>query len=238
MSVPEILMSTQPVMYETGYEDWPYAYAGSCFPVKWRDKLYIVSAFHCFENFDVKPESTLYPIPGSNTEFFGFCRTLRAKNNKSDDLKHFDHVALEVCSKTHSIEQISAVNAVDLSNESSVLSLGSNKIREVWLRGYLRDCPDHQIDYEKAKITQQAYVTNGLVSTRESLSGNCSILKVKIPTPEKYSPDGMSGSAVYSEDIFGNILLSGMVIEFNIYTEEYIVIDSTLIRELLCQENT
>jgi len=50
MEVPNILDSTKPVLYQTGYEEWPYAYAGSCFPVRWKNNLYIVSAFHCFEN--------------------------------------------------------------------------------------------------------------------------------------------------------------------------------------------
>ncbi|NTU50085.1 MAG: hypothetical protein HGA87_04230 [Desulfobulbaceae bacterium] len=33
--IPNILKSTQPLLYETGFDEWPYAYAGSCFPVRW-----------------------------------------------------------------------------------------------------------------------------------------------------------------------------------------------------------
>src|SRR5271169_382992 len=72
LDTPSILYSTKPVLYETGYKEYPYAFAGSCFPVRWNDKLYIVSAYHCFENHEVLPEKTLYPIPNYKNKWFRF----------------------------------------------------------------------------------------------------------------------------------------------------------------------
>lgn len=237
MEVPGILNSTKPVLYETGYEDWPYAYAGSCFPVRWKNNLYIVSAFHCFENHQVEPEETLYPIPTDTDQFFGFCCKLRAKVNEANDLKHYDQILLQVSAEIHRKEQLNSVASLDLSKSDTVISLSSTEIVDVWLRGFISENPSHEIDYEKRKIRQQAYVTNGYVSSRKSLFNYCHMLKVKTPAPEGMSPDGMSGSAVYGVDQHGNVMLTGTVIEHNSITNEFLVIDSIVLKKLLETEN-
>ena len=237
MDIPKILDSTKPVLYETGYEEWPYSYAGSCYPVRWKSNLYIVSAFHCYENHQVKPEDTLYSIPIEQDNFFGFCCTLRAKVEDTNDLKHYDQILLQASPEIHSEEQLNSVDAMDLSNPDSIISLLDNGIKDVWLRGYLSENPLHEVNYDERKIKQQAYVTNGMVSARKSTFDHCQMLKVKAPTPEGYLPDGMSGSPVYAKDKNGKIKIAGTVIEFNMYTEEFMVIDSQIIRELLSREN-
>jgi hypothetical protein len=131
MEVPNILDSTKPVLYQTGYEEWPYAYGGSCFPVRWKNNLYIVSAFHCFENHQVEPEATLYPIPTDTKQYFGFCSKLRAKVNEAHDLKHYDQVLLHVFAEIHSNEQLNSVAAPDLSKSDSVISLSGDEIVDV-----------------------------------------------------------------------------------------------------------
>lgn len=237
MKTPNILDSTQPILYETGYEEWPYAYAGSCFPVRWKNYLYIVSAFHCFENHQVEPERTLYPIPTDTKLFFGFCCKLRAKANEANSLKHYDQILLQVSYEIHSNEQLSSVIATDLSKSDSIISLSSIEVVDVWLRGFLFENPAHEVDYGKSKIRQQAYVTNGYVSSKKSLSDYCHMLKIKTPTPEGISPNGMSGSAVYGVDRNGNARLAGTVIEYNSLTNEFLVIDSIVLSKLLEEEN-
>ena len=237
IEAPDILDSTKPVLYETGYEEWPYAYAGSCFPVRWKNNLYIVSAFHCFENHQVEPEATLYPIPTDTEQFFGFCCKYRAKVNEANDLKHYDQILLQVSAEIHSNEQLCSVAAPDLSNSDSIISLSSDQIVDVWLRGYLSENPKHEVDYGNRTIRQQAYVTNGYVSSRKSLFEYCHMLKVKTPTPDGMSPDGMSGSAVYGVDHNGNSRLAGTVIEYNSHTNEYLVIDSMVLSKLLETKN-
>jgi hypothetical protein len=233
MEVPNILYSTKPVLYETGYQEWPYSYAGSCFPVRWKNNLYIVSAFHCFENHQVEPETTLYPIPIETEQFFGFCCKLRAKVNEAKDFKHYDQILLQVSAENHSNEQLCSVAAPDLSESDSVISLSSDQVVDVWLRGFLSENSEHEVDYENRKIRQQAYITNGYVSSKKSQFDYCHMLKVKTPTPIGMSPDGMSGSAVYAVDHNGNSKLAGTVIEYNSITNEFLVIDSMVLSRLL-----
>lgn len=237
VKIPSILNSTKPILYETGYKEWPYAYAGSCFPVRWKSNLYVVSAYHCFENHLVAPECTLYPVPTKPEDFFSFCCNLRAKVNEANDLKHYDQILLQVSVEIHSNEQLNSVLALDLSKADSVVSLSSHEIIDVWLRGFLSENSEHEVDYEKRKIRQQAYVTNGYVSSRKSLSDYFHMLKVKTPTPDGMSPNGMSGSAVYGVDRSGNAKLAGTIIEYNSLTKEFLIIDSILLRKFLETEN-
>ena len=151
MDIPKILESTKPVLYETGYEEWPYSYAGSCYPVRWKSNLYITSAFHCYENHQVKPEDTLYPNPKEQDKFFGFCCTLRAKVAEANDLKHYDQILLQVSPEIHSEEQLNSVDAMDLSNAESIISLSDNGIKDVWLRGYLSENHSHEVDCDERR---------------------------------------------------------------------------------------
>lgn len=239
MSPPEVISSTMPLLYETGFDDWPYAFAGSCFPVRWKNALYIVSAFHCFENHGLKPESTLYPIPSSPNEFFGFSHTLRAKLPETQDMRHYDQIVLQVSNELHPIQQTAAVKAIDLSDDDNIAKLSEpDTIHDVWLRGYPLQNPSHLVDSEKKKIKPQALVTNGFVSSRKSPSAHCSYVKVQTPSPFGWAPNGMSGSAVYVTDVLGKTRFAGTLIEFNELTDEFLVIDPTPLHTMLKMEHS
>ena len=226
---PSILKSTQPLLYETEYEDWPYSYAGTCFPVRWKNDLYIVSALHCYENYAINPECTCYPIPINEREFFGFCRTLKARDKIVENRKHSDQILLKVASDIHSEEQLNSVEALDLSDAQSIIFLLDQGIKDVWLQGYPFGNPSHRID--ETTIMKQAYVTNGLEYIKKSSFDHCYFLKVKTPTPNGVSPNGMSGSPVYALDQYDRIRLAGTIIEYNCYTNEFLVIGSFILRE-------
>lgn len=235
MRTKNILYSTQPILYETGCEDWPYALLGSCFPVRWENKLYIISAFHCYENHKLKPENTLYPFPGDECKFVGFTNILRAKSNEDNDQKHCDQVILEV--SIYDVDKLKDLNTLDLSYSDSILDINSSEVKDVWLRGYLWGNSNHYIDYEAKKIQKQAFLTNGLVSKNKSPYDYCFYLKVKTPTPHDMSPNGMSGSPVYVEDQIGNLRLAGTIIGYNEIRKEYLAIDAKILRTILCKEN-
>jgi len=232
-NIQEILQSTMPLLYDTGFQDYPYAYAGSCFPVRWGEKLYIVSAYHCYKNHEVTPEHTLYPIPSNSTSFFGFRNKLRGKVNGANDENHFDQIALEVSSDIHDKTARDSVKALDLRIPGNSISLSDPSLKEVWLRGFPFDNPAHEICYQHHNIQSQAYATNGLISSRKSLSDHCHMIKVKTPIPNNRSPRGMSGSAVYGLDQTGNFRFGGTVIAFNEYTNEYMVIDAAILSGVL-----
>ncbi len=239
MSQPVVISLTMPLLYETEVEDWPYAFAGSCFPVRWKNALYIVSAFHCIENHRLKPESTLYPMLPSTKEFFGFSHFLRAKMQDTQDMRHYDQIVLQVSNELDSIQQSTLVKAIDLSDEDNIAKLSEpDKINEVWLKGYPFQNPSHLVDYEKKEIKPQALVINGFVSSRKSPFAHCSYVAVQNSSPFGWFPNGMSGSAVYVTDVLGKTRFAGTLIEFNEHTNEFLVIDPTPLYAMLKIEHS
>ena len=162
---------------------------------------------------------------------------MTAKTKDIEDEKHKDQVILVVSNDLHTPNILELPNAIDLSDIKNIVSLSEPGIKDVWLRGYLLENPSHEIDYDSKKLKPQAYVTNGIISSRESSSDFCHLLKVKTPFPDGLSPNGMSGSPVYAINQQGELGLSGTIIEFNTYTKEFLVIDSAVLRELLKREN-
>jgi hypothetical protein len=85
MNIDDLLKSTKPILYETSEEGWPYALSGTCYPVKFNNTLFIVSAYHCYSNWNIKPENTLYSRPGDPTAFLAFDTKVRARVQQSKD---------------------------------------------------------------------------------------------------------------------------------------------------------
>lgn len=153
--------------------------------------------------------------------------------------KHCDQVLLEVSTEIHTEEELTSVIAPELSDENHLISLPSQELLDdVWLRGFLLDNPNHQVDYENGKITEQAYLTNGYMSSRASGYKFCYYLKMKTPCPENYSANGMSGSPVYGKDVSGKIRFAGTIIEHNSLTNEYLVVESIVLRNILKEINS
>lgn len=236
-TIKDVIDATSPLLFLTDEADFPYAYGGSCYPVKWKDQLYIVSAFHCYDNLSIKPENTLYPIPQTNVNFFGFTNIFRAVCNNANDPKHSDQILLQVCKNNVSETQFNAVAALDLSNENYACSLTDPSVTQVLLRGYLNQNDVHAIDYESCVIRSQAYFTYGLISAKKSISDYCTNIKIQSPTPSGLPPTGMSGSAVYVTRNNNQFSLAGTVIEYNTFTNEFLVIDSSVIVNFLRQIN-
>ncbi len=224
MDINELLRSTRPIFYDTGDEDWPYAYSGTCFPVRFRKTLYVVSADHCFKNFGIEPKQTMYLTPGDPRMAFGFDLQIRAESPSAKDPKHKDQVILRVASSTHNQRDIDKVVAVDLSDRRNSRLPTSSNLKDIVLRGYPWDCPAHGIDYTEEVIRHQAYTTNGCFSTEPSGFAYCYYVSLMSPVPDGMKPNGMSGSPIYGITHAGQAVFCGMVIEYNSRTRDYLAV--------------
>jgi len=112
MTIDELLNPTRPILYETDFDEWPYALSGTCFPVKYGDELFIVSANHCYDNTGIFPEQTLYPRPDDPSGFLAFDLKVRARSPQAKDDKHHDQVVLRVAGSHHPKEEIEKVVAL------------------------------------------------------------------------------------------------------------------------------
>ncbi len=220
MDINELLMSTKPILYDTGDEHWPYAYSGTCFPVRFRDALYVVSADHCYKNFGIEPQQTMYPMPGDPRTAFPFDLKVRAEAPSAKDPKHKDQVILRVAQSAPK----DAVVALDLGDPHNSRLPTSGRLRDIVLRGYPWDCPKHEIDYSNEAIRSQAYTTNGRISATPAEFDYCYYVRLIAPIPNGMTPNGMSGSPLYGVTLSGRPVFCGMVIEYNYITKEYLAV--------------
>ena len=114
MTIDDLLDSTSPILYETGDDEFPYAYAGTCFPIKYKNALYIVSAYHCFKNWNIAPSQTMYMTPDDARATFAFDFQDRPSITTARDCKHKDIVILHMAPSKHAQGQIDRVVALDV----------------------------------------------------------------------------------------------------------------------------
>lgn len=229
MKINDLLKSTKPILYETETEEWPYALSGTCYPVKYNGYLFIVSAFHCYSNFQIEPEVTLYPRPSDPTGFFAFDFKLRARATQANDDEHFDQVVLRVAKSHHPQSETENVVALDLTVADNSRLPTSKDIKDFMVRGYPFDCPKHGIDYDKNKISYQAYTTNGALSVKKSPFDFCYLIRMIAPIPSGMNPNGMSGSPVYGITQDGRPVYCGTIIKHSQFTGEYLMIGAEVL---------
>lgn len=224
MKIDDLLNSTKPILYETGEEEWPYAFSGTCYPVKYNSALFITSAFHCYGNIQIEPEETLYPRPDDPRSFFAFDQKSRAHAEQAADDEHYDHVLLRVARSHHSQAEMDKVVALELADPSNVHLPLSGDVKDLWIRGYPHDAPKHRIDYDLRKISQQAYTTNGCIDAGKAPFAFCYSIRMMTPIPDGMHPNGMSGTPVYGVTSNGRPVYCGMIIRYDEFTGQYIAI--------------
>lgn len=224
MDIDILLRSTQPVLYETSSEEFPYALAGTCYPVKYGETLFIVSAFHCYKNFGINPEQTLYSRPDDKRTFFAFDQQTRAQAERATDEEHYDQVVLRVAMSKHTQEEIDRVVALDLALPSNSRPPANSDLKDLIVHGYPFDAPQYGIDYDLKKITHQAYTTNGALGIGKAPYDFCYSIRMITPIPDGMHPNGMSGSPIYGITYTNNPVYCGTIIRYGSATGEYIVI--------------
>ncbi len=229
MKIDDLLKSTKPILYETGTEEWPYAFSGTCYPVKYEGALFIVSAFHCYSNVQIEPENTLYPRPDDPTGFFAFDTQVRAHATQAKDEEHFDQVVLRVAKSHHPQPETDKVVALDLAVAGNSRLPTNKDIKDFMVRGYPFDCPKHGIDYDRTIISYQAYTTNGALSVNRSPFDFCYLIRMIKPIPSRMSPNGMSGSPVYGIVQNGSPVYCGTIIKHSQFTGGYLMIGAEVL---------
>ena len=224
MDIDGLLNSTRPILYDTGVDGWPYAYSGTCFPVRFGHTLYVVSADHCFRNFSIEPQQLMYPRPGRPREAFAFDLQVRAEAPQARDPKHKDQVILRIASSKHGQVETDSVVALDLSDRYNSRLPTSEIVKDIALRGYPWDCPGHEIDYDDEVIRHQAYTTNGCLAVKQSEFDFCYYITLMTPIPHGMDPNGMSGSPIYGVTRRERPVFCGMLIEYNLLTKDYLAV--------------
>lgn len=215
--------------------DWPFQLAGTIAPIKYDGKLYLITAKHVAENMGLKHNQVMYYLPLD--KFLSYDKVVNGlANGNLKDNPCDDFVLLKITEDDVYKEFEKELN-------ESVLDLNSNvSFKNQLLDVYIRGCPcpmnfeGTKIDFEKQKISQQCFVTNGFLNIKESEWPGCYYVKMKTPTVEDFGgdPRGMSGSVVYGVNERCDAGILGILISYNTLTKEYLVLSSLAICQKCC----
>lgn len=210
--------------------EWPFQLAGTISPIKWNNDLYLITAKHVAQNMGLNHNQVMYYLPPD--KYLSYDKTLNG--DKNDNLKEDpcdDFVMLK-------IKEDDVYKEFEYVLKNSFMELNSNiSFEDSLLDIYIRGCPNPmnfdgtKIDFDKQKISQQCFVTNGFLNVRESECSGCYYVKMKTPTVETFGgdPQGMSGSLVYGVNEKCNAGVLGLLIGYNTLSMEYLVLSSEMI---------
>lgn len=213
--------------------EWPFHLAGTISPIKYDGKLYLITAKHVAENMGLKHDQVMYYLPPD--KFLSYDNVLNGLTDGNlIDNPCDDFILLK-------IKEDDVYKKFEKALNESVLDLNSavsfdNQLLDVYIRGC--PCPMNfdgtRIDFDKQKISQQCFVTNGFLNIRESEKPGCYYVKMKTPTVEEFggNPRGMSGSVVYGVNERCDFGILGILISYNTLTKEYLVLSS----QAICQK--
>lgn len=210
--------------------EWPFQLAGTISPIKWNNDLYLITAKHVAQNMRLSHSQVMYYLPPD--KYLSYDKILNSSEN--DNLMENpcdDFVMLK-------IKEDDVYKEFEHKLKSSVMELNLNSsFEDSLLDIYIRGCPNPmsfegtKIDFDKQKISQQCFVTNGFLNVRESEWSGCYYVKMKNPTVEAFggNPQGMSGSLVYGVNEKCSAGILGLLISYNTTTTEYLVLSSKMI---------
>lgn len=223
-NIEKALMLTKGVIWETGDSVFPYQLAGTIAPICFQDDFYLLTAKHVAVNIGIHPSNSMYCF--QTKDALSYDEILNWTGDGKISEKRNDFLLLKV--KKDAV--------FDLLAKEDVFSLSSNVVNlDQIIDVYIRGCPcpinfkGTEIDFELNKISQQCFRTNGFLNIKRADEyDGCYWLKMKNPVTKDFSndPQGMSGSIVYYIDDAANADILGMIIEYNRFTQEYLLISS------------
>lgn len=252
----DILEYVQGIVYETDIIDYPVAFSGTCFPIRWGDVLFVITARHCFENKKTLNEDRgrfYYHLPQKSTDAVRFSIFYDVKAELGNISEKYQDIIIAVPKKQEEcIQDVSQICALDISNPMVCQSLDyfdqsnfkNRDIRDnldgVVVKGF--PFATRKIDYDEHNIKIQGVRLEDCVEVRKSEFKECYYLKFNDPSffveagnhVLGCDANGLSGSPVYFYDRRNcNIFLLGMVIEYNTLSEEFLVISSRVISSVV-----
>lgn len=209
------LSLTQPMLWDNG--DYP-GILGTCSPIWYKQRMYLLTAKHSIQNSDVSNLSYLVDFERKECLLLDSFNSINL--NKISKSRTDDFVMILV--KDENSLGIRRDWAFDIENDK--ISYKSDIID-----AFIRGAPSviNGVDYDNEKIQERCFITEGFesIDSDEGYPG-CFWLKMKTPLPEEFNDDanGMSGSIVYGMNEKCEAGILGIVIGYNIYTKNYLVL--------------
>lgn len=231
ISINTIFRCARPTVFENPDPDFPVSLNGSCFIVRFRKKLFAITAKHVTTDFKSNQIRVQYH-PDSSTPI-PFFQAYTIKGDDQDDTDQDDIIILSVdhgkLNELHFLDypplELPEIEKLEYFSTTSVF----------YIRGY----PTHLRDicYENASVKMQSVTMDGTY-IKKSAAKECHDLRINL-AKKIDSFDGMSGGPVfqayhynkkYSRVGFAGMLLRGSVMSGTVRFLEHAKIVSILIK--------
>ena len=196
MTVAELLKCAKPLFFDTGDEEWSYAFGGSCFVASFGDAYYVVTARHCFENQNKwKPEQMRSGLASDSGEFLPSSFLIRLNRPGVLEADKFcDVVFFKIDTSLTTAAQLTALHPVDLAACARMKPINLEPGKTLLaLKGYPTVL--NQINYETRQLPTRSYSITG------TYDGPAPFPKAHLMKFHDVSPvsdhDGLSGSPVF-----------------------------------------
>ena len=189
------LTCARPLLAECDVPQFPYSFYGSCFLIRQRTRLYAVTAAHCLENQQLKPDDLRIPYAGPADEFVPISRIHKPATDE-EDKDHVDFVLLEVDQERVPVRLeglLAPWHLPDRAPCSDALRAG----RRLVCRGFPFELGD--ISYERKAIVRRGFMTEGEYSG-PSLARHCHTFTF-LNNRVVGDINGMSGAPVFTREI-------------------------------------
>jgi hypothetical protein len=227
--IKSVLDLTQGIIWETGLEGYDYSVTGSCFPLRYKNSLYIVTALHVLRNLCREPKDMMYIVGSDKRNAFSYDLFIFG----NEQLGKKNDFCLSRVTNPELMGALKFGSIFDL--EKDLLSISADSLHDLYIRGYPEELKGNFVDYDSGKISTQAYMTNGFERIRQIDEPGCSCIKMKTPVDLKFNnnPNGMSGSPVYGINKALKPGICGIMIGYNKFTDEYLIINASSILDSL-----
>lgn len=190
MSFEKLLETAKPVVFDTGWEETPYAGIGTCFIVLYKQDTFAITAKHVID--DCSGES-LVIFPNKETELsIPFNTYLQVTDSDGNDGDYADIAIFKVDYKALELEGSSVIRTIDLNKYDSSWNKRKSE-SELFFFGYPSE--HRKIDYEQYLISSDQHL---LVAkyVGKSVSQFCYEIEIK-DLKNISNLDGFSGSPVF-----------------------------------------
>ncbi len=209
-----------PVIFDNGYEDFPYSVKGTAFLVSYNNYNYLVTASHVIK--DIAPEKILVPYNTfESREFIPFERVIKINDDeKVEDNDFKDIIILKISTRADFKQKVNLLPKLNLGKKYAYELLPY--VHKLFSIGY----PSHNnwINYCEYKIKlQQSLFTGEYVSKAELQHCHCAKYE------DEAHLDGMSGSPVYALTYKGNTInygFLGIMIRSRVFLDGYVLINA------------
>ncbi len=190
--------------------DFPYFLGGSAFCVHDDKSLWVITAKHCVEKFDVVPQNLRLLPHIENQAFLRPTEVVRPSAKFEDDQDHADFLLYRVSLSALNENDLNKLRPFSLSRQTAIRA-DDPKIQWFRFRGY--PLAINSIDYEQKQIRTQAFDSHANFSSKDT-SEHC--YRLTYPrTDQLDDPNGLSGSPVVAvHGRYGDldVALTGMII--------------------------